>query len=224
MNILLIGKPGAGKGTITKEILKNSNYIHLSTGDLFRQEISTGSQLGKELEPIVKSGEFVNDEIVFDFVLKFLNDNPNKPIIFDGFPRNIQQAKKCKELNIDINHVFHLKVPNEVLEARVINRRIHLASGRVYNIIVNPPKVEGLDDITGEPLIHREDDKKEVLEKRLQQFEDVTTPILEFYEEENTPLSEIRHDLTLENQVDLIFFLVNNLKLFKELKNTFKLK
>lgn len=225
MNILLVGKPGSGKGLITKELVKNNDYVHLSTGDMFRQEIALKTELGERLAPIVKSGDFVNDDIVFDFVLKFLNKYKDKSIVFDGFPRNLSQAKKCQELNININHVFHLDVPNDVLFNRVINRRIHLASGRVYNLKINPPKVLGLDDITGETLIQREDDKKEILEARIKQYEQLTAPILEYYEQQGYPLSLIEHDLSVKHKADLILFLVNNLKLFKELSHKFsKLK
>lgn len=180
MNILLIGKPGSGKGTITKNIIKNNdNFIHLSTGDLLRSEVESGSELGKEIKNLIKDGNFVSDELIIEIVKSFIGKNKDKNIIFDGFPRNEAQVEICEKNNIKFDYIFNLKVDDEIIKQRIVNRRVHIPSGRVYNILTSPPKVDNLDDITNEPLTHRDDDKLDILEKRLNIYKNVTEPIIE---------------------------------------------
>lgn len=232
MNILLVGKPGSGKGTITKILIEKDDFVHLSTGDLLRQEIATGSELGKKLELLLKDGNFASDDVIFTLVTKFIKENEDKSIIFDGFPRNLKQAEKCKELKIHFDHIFYLDVPNEILEERILNRRIHLPSGRSYNLKTIPPKVEGLDDITGEPLTHRSDDTKEALAQRIKTYKKETEPILNYLESNGYPINrmngsvdykELALYINLKIKLNLLEQEANNLniikKQFSEIKN-----
>lgn len=210
MNILLIGKPGSGKGTITKTLIEeNSDYIHLSTGDLLRQEIATGSDLGQELENLLKGGNFASDAIIFNLVKKFLKENEGKSIIFDGFPRNLKQAEQCKKLNINFDKIFFLDVPNQLLEERILNRRIHLSSGRSYNIKTIPPKVPGLDDITGEPLVQRTDDTKEALAKRIETYNKETAPILDYLEFNRHKIHKLDGKIDYKKLTSMIKLIIN---------------
>jgi adenylate kinase len=179
MNILFIGKPGAGKGTVTK-FLQEDGFIQLSTGDLLRSEIATGSELGKEIDALLKQGKFASDETIFKIVGDFIDKKVNSNIIFDGFPRNLKQVKACFDNNIYFDKVFVIDVEDKILEDRILNRRVHIPSGRVYNLNTIPPKVEGLDDITGEPLTHRNDDRPEILKNRLETYREQTEPIIEY--------------------------------------------
>ncbi len=143
------------------------------------------------MEALLKGGNFASDEVIFKLVNKFIKENEGKSIIFDGFPRNLEQAKKCTKLGIHFNQIFYLDVPNELLEERVLNRRIHLASGRSYNLKTIPPKVDGLDDITGEPLTHRNDDTKEALMKRIEIYHRETEPILNLLESKGEKINRM---------------------------------
>ncbi len=214
MNILLIGKPGAGKGTITK-ILENEGFLQLSTGDLLRAEIATGSELGKEIDQLLLKGKFATDEMIFKMVDKFLIDNLNKPTIFDGFPRNLKQTKSCFDNGIYFDKVFLLNVEDDVLEERIVNRRVHPASGRVYNLKTMPPKIEDKDDITGEPLVQRNDDRPEILKNRLQTYREQTEPILDYLKVKGINVIQIDATSPIEEQVEQIK---------KELKSSSKVR
>lgn len=203
MNILLIGKPGSGKGTITQR-LTGEGFLQLSTGDLLRMEIDNQTEIGKELVPLLKAGKFATDEVIFGLVKKFLENNSDKSIIFDGFPRNLKQAQHCLENGILFDHVFHIDVPDDIVKERIVNRRVHLNSGRVYNIKTLPPKIEGIDDITGEPLTHRDDDRVEVLDKRLENFKELTLPIVNFLKDKNFNIIQINGLSPISEQVKLV--------------------
>ena len=204
MNILLIGKPGAGKGTITKLLEENGEFLQLSTGDLLRMEITTGSELGKEIDELFKQGKFASDEIIFKIVGNFLADNSSKSIIFDGFPRNLKQAKSCFDNGVIFDKVFLIDVEDDILAERVINRRVHAKSGRVYNLKTMPPKVEGLDDVTGEPLMQRNDDRPEILERRLEAYKEQTQPILEYLKFKGIDVLNINGVALIDDQISQV--------------------
>lgn len=203
MNILLIGKPGSGKGTITKYLLEDG-FVQLSTGDLLRAEIAKDTVLGKEIDALLKEGKFATDDTIFEIVGDFLKLNSDKSIVFDGFPRNLVQAKSCFDRNILFDKVFLIDVKDETLEKRIVNRRIHLPSGRVYNIETMPPKVAGKDDITGEELTHRNDDQPEILKKRLEVYQKQTAPIIEYLNFKGIDLIHINGEAPIQEQVDSI--------------------
>lgn len=209
MNLLFVGKPGSGKGTITKRL--EGEYVFLSTGDLLRAEVATGSERGLEIGALLKQGKFASNEVVFDIVEEFLNKNKGKSVIFDGFPRNLEQANECVKRGIEFDKVFHIVVDDAEVEERIVNRRIHLPSGRVYNISTLPPKVEGLDDVTGEPLIHRDDDKPEVVKERLEIYRKVTEPIIKFLEDRGQVILEIDGNMPLPNQLKLVQSEINSI-------------
>lgn len=209
MNLLFLGKPGSGKGTITKRL--EGDFVFLSTGDLLRAEVKTGSPRGVEIGNLLKQGKFASDDVIFDIVEDFLKTNKDKSIIFDGFPRNLLQANECVKRGIEFDKIFHIVVDDKEVEERIVNRRIHMASGRVYNISTLPPKVEGLDDITGEPLTHRDDDKQEVVKERLEIYRNVTEPIIKFLEDRGETILEIDGNMPLPSQLKLVQAEVNNI-------------
>lgn len=202
MNLLFLGKPGSGKGSVTKRL--EGDFVFLSTGDLLRAEATKGTERGNEIDALLKQGKFASNEVVFDIVEEFLKANEGKSIIFDGFPRNLLQANECVKRGINFDKIFHILVDDEEVIKRIANRRIHPASGRVYNIETLPPKVEGLDDITGEPLIQRNDDKLEVVKERLEIYKNVTAPIVQFLEDRNETIHEIDGASPLDTQVKLV--------------------
>lgn len=203
MNILFLGKPGSGKGTVTQR-LKEDGFLHLSTGDLLRAEREKGTELGQAIGKLIDGGNFVSDETIFNLVDNYLEENKGKNIVFDGFPRNLAQAQKCIDKNIIFEKVVVLEVPDELIKDRIVNRRVHTASGRVYNTKTLPPKVEGIDDITGDLLVHRDDDKEEVIGKRLDIYKNVTEPIAQFLEAKNYNIMKFDGTQDLSQQVDLI--------------------
>lgn len=181
--MLILGKPGGGKGTISKKILKDfPKFTHFSTGDMLRQQVREKTTIGREAKKLMDSGRLVPDEMIIELVLNEAhkeNERGNS-MLLDGFPRTIVQAQaldKC--VNIDL--VVNLDIPNETIVERIADRWIHPASGRVYNYSYNPPKVNGKDDVTGDELIQRDDDKPETVLKRLQSYDAVTAPLVDFY-------------------------------------------
>lgn len=203
MNVLFIGKPGAGKGTLTK-YLEKDGFIQLSTGDLLREEVATGSFLGNEINNLLKDGQFASNEIIFKIVRNFLNINKDKSIIFDGFPRNLKQAKSCFDNNIIFDKIFLINIEDDLLMERIINRRVHIPSGRVYNLKTMPPKITGLDDITGDKLVLRNDDKPEILKKRLENYNEQTAPILDYFKFKGFKIIEVNASSPIINQINFI--------------------
>lgn len=182
--ILLLGAPGAGKGTQAQTIMNLFNIPQISTGDLLRAEVKSGSELGQQLDGILKSGQLVSDDIVIRLVKeKAATPACAEGFLLDGFPRNLAQAKLLEEANLDLDLVIEFDVPDEVIVERITGRRSHPASGRVYHVKFNPPKVEGIDDVTGEPLVLRADDTPEVVEKRLAVYHEQTKPLITYYRE-----------------------------------------
>lgn len=183
--MLILGKPGGGKGTISKKILKDFPvFTHFSTGDMLRQHVREKSDIGKEAKEHMDKGSLVPDELIIRLVLdEAERESENgKSLLLDGFPRTMEQAKALAD-SIDVDVVVDLNVPNDTIIDRIANRWIHPASGRVYNLTYNPPRVPGKDDETGEDLVQREDDKPETVRKRLEAYEEVTAPLVHYYEE-----------------------------------------
>ena len=186
MNVVMIGPPGSGKGTQGPKIKDDLCVCHLATGDMLRDAVKAGTELGKKADAIMKAGELVPDELVIGLI----NDNLSNPecergVLLDGFPRNVAQAEKLDTMfasrNMNIDRVLEFNVDENVLAERIEGRRIHQASGRSYHLTFNPPKVEGKDDVTGEDLMHRKDDTREALVKRMGSYHKSTSPILEYY-------------------------------------------
>jgi adenylate kinase len=219
MNILFLGKPGSGKGTIAQKLLEgNSDFIQLSTGDLLRQEQETGSEMGKKIEALLKDGQFATDEMITVIVDKFMKDNADKSIIFDGYPRTVSQADNCLKSGIVFDKTFFIDVSDDVVKERIVNRRVHLASGRVYNIETKKPKVEGIDDVTGEPLTHRNDDHPEVLDNRLKNYQVKTFPIVAFLESEGLKVNTINGAIPVLEQMKQVNEVLSDLPPKKKLK------
>lgn len=178
--MLIVGVPGSGKGTIASRIVQSFGFLHLSSGDLIRAQIAKASEFGRAADSFVQQGHLVPDELVVKLVLSELENNRDKRWLLDGFPRTVQQAKELDK-HYDLTSVAHLNVPDEEILRRIAERWIHPGSGRVYNLSYNPPKIQGRDDVTGEPLVQREDDKRETVLQRLRGYETVTTPLLNYY-------------------------------------------
>ena len=181
MNIVLLGPPGAGKGTVAALLKKELGVPHISTGDIFRENRKNGTDLGKKVESILASGGLVPDEVTIEMVRDRLSkDDTASGYILDGFPRTIAQAEALECIDT-IDHVLNFVLSTEEIISRLSGRRLCKSTGRIYHIKSNPPKVEGIDDETGEPLIQRDDDKPEAIKHRLEVYEEQTAPLIEFY-------------------------------------------
>ncbi len=182
MRLILLGGPGAGKGTQANFIKEKFGIPQISTGDMLRQAVKDGTELGKEAKKYMDAGQLVPDDVIIGLVKERIKEpDCQKGFLFDGFPRTIPQAEALKEAGVKIDYVVEIAVPDEEIIKRMSGRRVHLPSGRTYHIIYNPPKVEGKDDVTGEPLVQREDDKEETVRKRLEVYHAQTEPLVEFY-------------------------------------------
>lgn len=184
MRIILLGPPGAGKGTQAQNITKAFNIPQISTGDMLRAAIKAGTELGKQAKAVMDAGKLVSDEIILGLVKeRIAKDDCKNGFLFDGFPRTIPQAQALVDNGIEIDAVVELQVPDEKIVNRMSGRRVHLASGRTYHIVYNPPKVEGKDDVTGEPLVIRPDDEESTVRNRLKVYHEQTEPLVAFYKE-----------------------------------------
>jgi adenylate kinase len=182
MRLILLGPPGAGKGTQATFIKEAYSIPQISTGDMLRAAVKAGTPLGLAAKQVMDSGGLVSDDIIIGLVgerLKHL-DCLNG-YLFDGFPRTIPQADAMKSANVALDYVLEIDVPDEAIVERMSGRRVHVASGRTYHVKYNPPKVEGRDDVTGEPLIQREDDKEATVMKRLAVYHEQTEPLIGYY-------------------------------------------
>lgn len=182
MRLILLGPPGAGKGTQANFIKEKFAIPQISTGDMLRAAVKAGTSLGLEAKKIMDAGGLVSDDIIIGLV----KDRLKQPdcasgYLFDGFPRTIPQADAMKEAGVKIDFVLEIDVPDEDIVARMSGRRVHLASGRTYHVTFNPPKVAGHDDVTGEALIQRDDDKVETVKKRLDVYHAQTRPLVDYY-------------------------------------------
>jgi adenylate kinase len=183
MRLILLGPPGAGKGTQASFITERFKIPQISTGDMLRAAVKAGSPLGIEAKKIMDAGGLVGDDIIIGLVKERLaQDDCVNGYLLDGFPRTIPQAEALKAAGINVDFVLEIDVANDQIVTRMAGRRAHLPSGRTYHILFNPPKVEGIDDVTGEPLIQRDDDKVETVMKRLQVYRSQTLPLVEYFQ------------------------------------------
>lgn len=182
MRIILLGPPGAGKGTQAGFICETFGVPQISTGDMLRAAVKEGTPLGLEADKVMRSGGLVSDDIILGIVKQRIAaaDCANG-FLFDGFPRTIAQAEALKAEGVDLDFVLELQVDDEQIVSRMSGRRVHPGSGRVYHVEHNPPKVDGQDDVTGEPLVQREDDQEDTVRKRLQVYHEQTRPLIEYY-------------------------------------------
>ena len=211
-NIILLGPPGAGKGTQANMICDLYSIPKLSTGDMLRDAVNSGNELGKKVSNILDSGGLVSDDIIGSLI----KDRLSKPdcsmgSLFDGVPRTIGQAEQLSEMGIIFTHVIEIHVEDQTLVKRISGRRFHTASGRSYHIDFNPPKNPGFDDISNEPLVQREDDKPDTVLNRLNVYHDQTKPLTEFYS-------------NLSQSQDLKFFKVDGSQTVEEVFEAIKLK
>jgi len=182
MRIILLGAPGAGKGTQATFIKEKFNIPQISTGDMLRAAVKAGTPLGLEAKSFMDSGGLVPDAVIIGLVSERIKDaDCANGFLFDGFPRTIPQAEAMKEAGVGIDYVVEIDVPDEAIVERMSGRRSHPASGRTYHVKFNPPKVAGKDDITGEDLVQREDDKEETVKKRLEVYHSQTKPLVQYY-------------------------------------------
>lgn len=182
MRLILLGAPGAGKGTQATFIKEKFNIPQISTGDMLRAAVKAGTQLGLEAKKFMDAGGLVPDEVIIGLVKERIKDaDCANGFLFDGFPRTIPQAEAMKNAGVAIDYVVEIDVPDAAIVERMSGRRSHPASGRTYHVKFNPPKVEGKDDVTGEALVQRDDDKEEVVLKRLQVYHDQTEQLIGYY-------------------------------------------
>lgn len=182
MRVILLGAPGAGKGTQAKFIMEAFGIPQISTGDMLRAAVKAGTPLGVKVKDIMASGALVSDDIIIDLVKERIEQDDCKDgFLFDGFPRTIPQAEALTASGVPIDHVLEIAVDDEEIVARLSGRRVHEASGRVYHVEHNPPQKEGLDDETGEPLVQRPDDQEDTVRNRLNVYHDQTKPLVDYY-------------------------------------------
>lgn len=182
MRIILLGPPGAGKGTQAAFIKEHYTIPQISTGDMLRAAVKENSPLGIEAKIVMDAGKLVSDALIINLVKERLTAaDCATGYLFDGFPRTIPQADALKDANVQVDYVLEIDVPAEEIITRISGRRVHQESGRTYHVIFNPPKVEGIDDVTGEPLILRADDAEATVRKRLDVYQEQTRPLVDYY-------------------------------------------
>jgi len=182
MRLILLGGPGAGKGTQANYIKERYQIPQISTGDMLRAAVKAGTELGKKAKTIMDAGGLVPDDVIIGLVKERIKEaDCKKGFLFDGFPRTIPQADAMKAAGVDIDAVVDVDVPDAEIIKRMSGRRAHLASGRTYHVIFNPPKVAGKDDVTGEALVQRDDDKEDTIKSRLKVYKQQTEPLITYY-------------------------------------------
>lgn len=203
MRIILLGAPGAGKGTQAQFLTKKYNIPQISTGDMLRAAIKAGTQMGKMAKAAMDAGQLVTDEIIIGLVKdRIAQDDCVNGYLLDGFPRTLPQADALTNAGIAIDAVIEIDVPDAEIVQRMSGRRAHLASGRTYHIKYNPPKVEGQDDITGEALVQRDDDKEEIVLDRLKVYHELTQPLIGYYKEQASKDESIKY-ITVDGTADI---------------------
>ncbi len=209
--IILLGPPGAGKGTQADKICQTLNIPKISTGDMLREAIASGNELGERVDQIMKSGALVSDEIILELILdRTAKSDCASGYLFDGVPRTLGQANLFDQNNILFTHVLELQVENEQIINRMSGRRWHPGSGRTYHITFNPPKNEGIDDETGEPLIQRDDDLPETVKKRLDVYHQETKPLVDFYINKSSESDLVYATVNGNQSVDDVFQEIQN--------------
>ena len=182
MRLILLGAPGAGKGTQATFICQKYGIPQISTGDMLRAAVKAGTELGLAAKKVMDSGGLVSDDIIIGLVKERITEaDCAKGFLFDGFPRTIPQADAMKNAGVKLDLVLEIDVPDSSIIERMSGRRAHLASGRTYHVVYNPPKVQGKDDLTGEDLVQRDDDKEETVRKRLEVYQSLTRPLVDYY-------------------------------------------
>src|SRR5262245_34299723 len=182
MRLILLGPPGAGKGTQAQFVREKFGIPQISTGDMLRAAVKAGTPLGVAAKKVMDSGQLVSDDIIIGLVKERLKQPDCRPgYLFDGFPRTIPQAEAMQKEKVALDYVLEIDVPDEEIITRMSGRRVHPASGRTYHVKFNPPKVEGKDDATGEPLVQRDDDKEATVRQRLDVYRKQTRPLVEYY-------------------------------------------
>jgi adenylate kinase len=193
MRIILLGAPGAGKGTQAEYLKERYGIPQISTGDMLRAAVKAGSPLGMQVKSVMESGGLVTDDIIIALIReRITHDDCQNGFLFDGFPRTIPQAQALVDAGISIDVVLEIDVPDEEIVRRLSGRRVHPESGRIYHIDNKPPKNPGKDDVTGEPLIQREDDKEATVRKRLEVYHAQTKPLVDFYRKLSADTSATR--------------------------------
>ncbi|MEW9810102.1 MAG: adenylate kinase [Candidatus Symbiodolus clandestinus] len=191
MRIILLGAPGAGKGT-QAHALKEKGYAHLATGDLLRAAIQQQSRLGRQVQEAMAAGQLVSDDLIIALVKEQLQQMGQQPCLLDGFPRTLAQAEALTQAGIVVDWVIHLLVEQEEIIRRLSGRRIHQPSGRVYHLESHPPRIPNRDDVTGEPLTQRDDDREQTIRQRLQVYQAQTAPLIAYYQQQALH-SELRY-------------------------------
>jgi len=182
MRLILLGPPGAGKGTQAAFIKDHFGIPQISTGDMLRAAVKAGTPVGVAAKKVMDAGRLVSDDVILDLVRERLKEpDCRNGYLFDGFPRTIPQAEALKAANVGLDYVLEIDVPDDEIILRMSGRRVHPASGRTYHVKFNPPKVEGRDDPTGEPLVQRDDDREETVRKRLEVYRAQTRPLVDYY-------------------------------------------
>ena len=205
-NIILLGPPGAGKGTQADLICDLYNIPKISTGDMLREAVASGSDFGKKVSNILDTGGLVSDEIIGSLIKdRLAQPDCENGSLFDGVPRTLGQANELKNMGVNFTHVVEIHVDDEVIVNRMSGRRVHPGSGRNYHVDFNPPKSEGVDDDTGEPLIQREDDKPETVIKRLNVYHEQTKPLSDFYTKQSEDTDLIYINVDGSKSVDEVF-------------------
>jgi adenylate kinase len=194
MRIILLGAPGAGKGTQAQFLTKKFNIPQISTGDMLRAAIKAGTEMGKLAKAAMDAGQLVTDEIIIGLVKdRIAEDDCKNGYLLDGFPRTLPQADAVTQAGIQIDAVIEIDVPDSEIVKRMSGRRAHLASGRTYHLVYNPPKVEGKDDETGEELVQRDDDKEEVVLDRLKVYHELTQPLIGYYKDKASKVATLTY-------------------------------
>ena len=181
---MLLGSPGVGKGTQAKRLSEKLHIPQISTGDMLRAAITKGTPLGQQVKQMMDQGQLIPDEAIIELVKNRVNEPDCKNgFLLDGFPRTLPQAEAMKANHIDLDYIIEITVPDEEIIKRLSGRWTHPKSGRIYHILYQPPKVPGIDDITGEPLIQRPDDAEETIRRRLSVYHDQTSPLIDYYKQ-----------------------------------------